>query len=354
MRLLGVLLKWTVLGAVACIVMQQSALRAQDAEEAVQVFVPDGQVKSHLIRVFVNREMTVEMNPRLRFIGSHLIGKKHPGEDSFYEPAVVAPRQRWVQEVAGQQIAFTGTLLLFDLCHFPIPFWQAMTRVTPTLTWKEYGIEQNAVGANEVNLAQIPSVIGWTLVLLVVVAGFIVLLARRVKHKAIYLFCGPDGGLSLWRTQIAAWTMAIGGTVVGYGLIRLDIPDIPNSLVALMGLSLATGGISYVKGKEVEDKIRQQRGTEFKGWPRWSCLISDKEGPRGKEELSIAKAQMVLWTCLMLALFIVKSALEGVLWDVPWEMVALMGMSQAGYVSPKLDLIRARGKTQAEETAGGS
>jgi hypothetical protein len=59
-------------------------------------------------------------------------------------------------------------------------------------------------------------------------------------------------------------------------------------------------------------------------------------GPAGTEELSIAKAQMVFWTGLMLALFVIKSVLDGRLWDVPWEMVALMGMSQAGYVSGSL------------------
>lgn len=27
--------------------------------------------------------------------------------------------------------------------------------------------------------------------------------------------------------------------------------------------------------------------------------------------------------------------LEGALWEVPWQMVTLMGMSQAGYLGPK-------------------
>jgi len=51
--------------------------------------------------------------------------------------------------------------------------------------------------------------------------------------------------------------------------------------------------------------------------------------------LSIAKAQMVFWTLLMMFIFVVKSILDGVMWEVPWEMVALMGMSLAGYLGPK-------------------
>lgn len=36
-----------------------------------------------------------------------------------------------------------------------------------------------------------------------------------------------------------------------------------------------------------------------------------------------------------LASFVTKSLLDGALWPVPWQLVALMGMSQAGYVAPK-------------------
>jgi hypothetical protein len=45
---------------------------------------------------------------------------------------------------------------------------------------------------------------------------------------------------------------------------------------------------------------------------------------------------MLFWTVLTLTLFVAKSLLEGNLWEVPWPMVALMGMGQAGYLAPKL------------------
>jgi hypothetical protein len=53
-------------------------------------------------------------------------------------------------------------------------------------------------------------------------------------------------------------------------------------------------------------------------------------------ELSLAKAQMLFWTVLLLLLFITKSILDGEIWEVPWGLVALMGFSQAGYLAPKL------------------
>jgi hypothetical protein len=56
---------------------------------------------------------------------------------------------------------------------------------------------------------------------------------------------------------------------------------------------------------------------------------------RVEGQLSLAKAQMVLWTIVMVVLFVVKSLLLGALWEVPWQMVALTGFSQGGYIGDK-------------------
>jgi hypothetical protein len=58
--------------------------------------------------------------------------------------------------------------------------------------------------------------------------------------------------------------------------------------------------------------------------------------PGQAPELSLAKAQMLFWTVLLLVLFVSKSILDGVVWEVPWALVALMGFSQAGYLAPKI------------------
>jgi hypothetical protein len=55
----------------------------------------------------------------------------------------------------------------------------------------------------------------------------------------------------------------------------------------------------------------------------------------GPPQLSLARAQMLMWTLLLVTLFVSKSAVNGALWNVPWELVALTGISQAGYVAPK-------------------
>ena len=58
--------------------------------------------------------------------------------------------------------------------------------------------------------------------------------------------------------------------------------------------------------------------------------------PGQAPELSLAKAQMLFWTILLLVMFVSKSILDGVIWEVPWPLVALMGFSQAGYLAPKM------------------
>jgi hypothetical protein len=45
---------------------------------------------------------------------------------------------------------------------------------------------------------------------------------------------------------------------------------------------------------------------------------------------------MLFWT-LLLVIFVSKSILDGVIWDVPWALVALMGFSQVGYLAPELN-----------------
>ena len=54
-----------------------------------------------------------------------------------------------------------------------------------------------------------------------------------------------------------------------------------------------------------------------------------------EQQVSLPRAQMLFWTGLLLVLFVVKSLADGALWEVPWEMVALMGMSQGTYVGQK-------------------
>lgn len=317
---------------------------ALGAATGSRLFMPDGQLNSHPVRLFVsNKNIDLSMKPRLRLTAGHVLLKKKDGESSYYEPEVVAPGQRRVQNIHGQQIALTGTVLIFDLSKYPFPFYKATRRITPILEWQEKSgqkeITRIVVGPDNINLGNIAGAFLWTLVLVVTLITCIAAWCKHVKGKAIYLLCDSRGTLSLSRTQVAAWTIAIGGMVTGFGLIKFELPDIPETLIALMGLSLITGGMSYVR---MEKKNQPSAGAapavktpaavpgRGKYTPHWSDLVCESPG-----ELSLPKAQMVFWTGIVLVLFLAKSILNGDLWVIPWEMVAFMGMSQAGYLAPK-------------------
>jgi hypothetical protein len=251
----------------------------------------------------------------------------------------VAPHQQLYQTVNGQQIASIGTVLLFDLRHYPLPFYKAMIRVTPVVSWTDPSVAATdspvAVGAREIYIGNAPGAYGHTLILIAFLVGGIAILSRRITGRASHVLCGPDGRLSLARVQVAAWTIAVGGVVVAFGLVRLEVPEIPESLVVLMGLSFLTGGISYFQANKTPPPP-----PPLSPDPRRAPALADlvRESAPGQDDgrPSLARAQMVFWTGLLLVLFVAKSLLDGAIWAVPWQMVALMGISQAGYLSPKM------------------
>ena len=119
-----------------------------------------------------------------------------------------------------------------------------MARVRPLLTWKDGGVERCAVGAGEVNVGDIVFAMAWTVTAIVVAVLLVVLLALTKRNNPMRFMTGVDGHLALSQAQIACWTVFVGSVVLGYGLIRRTIPDIPESLLVLMGASLATGGLA--------------------------------------------------------------------------------------------------------------
>jgi len=297
--------------------------------------MPDGQLKSHSLRVYVTRDILLSQNPRLRLLRSHAVTKRAVDETALEEPGVVAPGQEWEETEKGQEVRRSGTLLMFDISR--MDFGQrAMLRVMPVVSWKEGDTDRIAVGSKEVNVGNVVGAVSWTLVVVLLTLGVVIGLAWRSQSSPLQFLTGVDGHLSLAQTQIACWTVAVGSVVLAYGLIRLEIPDIPSSVLVLMGASLTTGGVAYF-----QDAQKQQAAVAAGGAPpaKRSWTVEDlvrvfTGGQAG--ELSLSKAQMLFWTALLLVLFVSKSILDGAIWEVPWPLVALMGFSQAGYLAPKL------------------
>ncbi len=327
--------------AALALVLSASGTPAPGAQDPVRLFMPDGQLQSHPVRVFVTEDLSLGDDPLLILRGSHALTDVREGEEVARKPQFVARHHDWVQTVAGEQVAFRGTLLVFDLSGYPIPFYKAAMRVTPALGWTRGGMGGKeravALGDREVYLGNIVAAVGWTLALVVAVLAGIALACRRVGGRTLCAVHGPDGKLSLSRVQVAAWTVATGSMVAVFGWIRLEPPHIPASLVALMGMSLATGGINYVQVRRRHRAAPAVPLAPVPGARGFGDALAELV-QNGEGEVAITKAQMVFWTVLTLTLFVAKSLLEGTLWEVPWPMVALMGMGQAGYLAPKLPL----------------
>jgi len=292
--------------------------------------MPDGQIKSHLLRVYITEDITEADNPTLTLLAGQFLMKSVPSwveqTKSYRE---LARLQHWTETVDGQEISRTGTLLVFDLRKADFPFFKACMRVTPVIKWGQPA--RTAIGDRPVYVGNMIGASLWTAVFVgaVVVMIFLFTWIRKKKGEGEsrkpnfkWLLLNPEGRLSLSKTQVAVWTLCIGVTVFIFGLTRLAPPVIPETLVALMGLSLATRVITYTREHPLPKKYD----------PQLSDLVKSKVGD--DYELSITKAQMLYWTCLVACLFVLKSLLDGELWDVPWQLVALMGISQATYIVP--------------------
>lgn len=325
-----------------------------DAQEnGYEMFVSDGELVSKPLEVFITHEINEFMDPKLKLLSSHIFLEKNLEEDKEILPAIVAPNQRRIYNSVG----YTGTLLIFNIHDYPIRWFQPLMRVSPVLSWKDSAdtnIKHYALG-NQIYISNGLAVILWTSLMVIIFCIVLGQWSISNSNSFLYLLLTPYGNLSLSKTQVALWTVATGALVFGFGLTKLEVPDIPESLIVLMGLSLATRGVVSYKGRKEakSDPEYFMRSTTFQE-PiyRFSDLICesyliDNDPNKRKREPSLAKAQMFFWTVLMLILFVMKSMLDGVLWEIPWEMVALMGISKAAYVTPDvMKIVKKNGNAQ--------
>jgi hypothetical protein len=312
---------------------------APAAVPVATLYMPDGQLKSHRLQVYVTRTLTAANKPKLKLYRNYsltatVLNRIVDAADNIdreFEPIEIAAGQSWVEKAGdGTDLPRQGTILLFDASAMKFG-GRAMVRVRPALSWQESGSEQHVFGLRDVNVADSVATVAWTSFIVLAALFVVVALAWRKSGQPMLLLTGVDGHLALSQAQVACWTIAVGAIVLGYGLIRLDIPSVPESLLVLMGSSLVTGGVAYFQDK----KKNLVAPAAHRSWA-WGDLVRNFDAGQAAGELSLAKAQMLFWTLLLLVLFVSKSLLEGRIWEIPWPLVAFMGFSQAGYLAPKL------------------
>ena len=348
--------------------VQAAVAPSNSASAPAKLYSPGSQLRSWPMRVFVTRDLPTDPPPVLTLSFGHAVLDAKQNSCADIPASEVARHQLWTGGAGTDKVdsQHVGTFLVFELssnnCTFP--FWKPMTRALPMVTWTESGKvceECKIMGTEYINLGNAPAALSIAAIIVAFITGLILWVAQRGRQgRFIELLFSSDGHLSLAMCQMALWTLAVGFMVLFELLIKLDAADIPNSLIVLMGLSVATTGASYrlnTKGGaphgpgDQPDGARAQpaspRGVadEAKPVPResaaeqdWSVsdLVSISSPDGTTTTLALSRAQMLFWTLIIVAMFIAKSVMTQSLWDIPWALVALLGVSQVGYLGGKL------------------
>jgi hypothetical protein len=337
-----------------------------------QLYAPSTQLVNFPLRIFVSRDIGPGVTPILHFSFAGGGGTK-PAKCPDIPASFVARNQSWTggADVDGVDTQHTGTVLLFKIPVSDCTFspWKSMVRAIPVVRWTDPAGQCNdcVLFAKEpINLSNAHVAFVEALLLVALIAIAIVLVARsHGRHRPIELLFSTDGTLSLSMTQMALWTLATGLMVTFEVLLKLDTPEIPASLVVLMGITVATTGASFQlssslprkpgaappvapaaqPGAQAVDQVPPQpqvpppqppQPPPRKGhWELSDLVTVPSPEVAGASTLSLARAQMLFWTLILVIVFIGKSTISQELWDIPWELVALLGVSQAGYLGSK-------------------
>ncbi|MEM7203895.1 MAG: putative Ig domain-containing protein [Planctomycetota bacterium] len=259
--------------------------------------------------------------------------------DSAWFGAVLSATADQTFEIVGAKRQHKGTMLLCSFAGAGFPSTWTRVRVRAAVDIYKRDAQGNEIEGSKrrlpatelVTIGRPTPAILWTAVFLIAALAVICLLGAKATSgrpgRLLWFLADAGGRMSLSRTQVALFTIAIGGLVFGYALFMPEVPGIPPTLLFLMGISLATGGASSLLSPPA--KVAHDRK------PRLSDLVTIHKGET--EHLSIARTQMLFWTLLTVILFVVLSIADDRIWDVPWQMVGLMGLSSAGYLSAKRD-----------------
>jgi len=311
----------------------------------IRLYMEDGQIDTRPVRVYVpNRLITDDMCPKL-----YLNGKIEEGKG--IDPMQVAPNQEWLEKgKEAREGLQSGTLLLFNIRkELSLSPFKACTWILPLVHWYEPKTvkagevvekrEMIAVCEREILLG---NALGGFLLTLIIIAGFLVLvywLADKIEKNIKDFIYLSNKRASLSLSQMALWTIAVGFMVMWFGFMRLRVPHIPDTLIWLMGLSAATSATGHIQAHQIQKVIKkknQLKKTEGEkqstnpGRAKLGSMLT--LNVEGEEVLSLAKVQLMFWTVITIILFITKSYLDGQLWDVPYQLVLLMGVSQAGFL----------------------
>lgn len=157
------------------------------------------------------------------------------------------------------------------------------------------------------------------------------------------------GRYNLTHFQIVGWTLVILSSMIAVLIAAKFDPTglkLPNELLGLMGIvSGAAVLAAAVKGNKdtgpskvarLGAEVQNIDGTKTKVRPHFAQLWMEEEGKRGDSTISITKYQNFIFTLVALGVYVVMAWKQGGMPTLPDNVVALIGISHAGYVGGTL------------------
>ncbi|HYI10800.1 MAG TPA: hypothetical protein VEK57_17200 [Thermoanaerobaculia bacterium] len=223
-------------------------------------------------------------------------------------------------------------------------------------------------------LAPMHLVGSWRLTaVLLAVTGFIMIAGQAIAGSPFAALIGSLNTMSLSRTQTVLWTILVCASFITVAFVRLGDTGslataldfaIPQTVLGLIGVSLTSAVASSVVASSKASKSpaagevtasaantetpmahMSPRGTLFGYSDKSKASLSDifdGDELADAHTLDLGKVQMFFFTIVAAVLFlgdIYAQLMKGVptaLPNLPSELVALMGMSHAGYLGNKL------------------
>ncbi len=322
-------------------VKDQAKDQAKAQAKTRSMYVPDGQLIDRPIHVYVqgiddsvlqNADLSLEQRRRDKSDRDKITAKVRR----------ILPNQQYEMEVKGKKETTTGTELVFFFTEdeVKIPWYKAGTVFLPILN------DEGGKAIARSSEVYIIHKLGTIIFVFMIIAPIVVIInfLSRTDRGLLGikgLLRTADGRMSVSLTQAFLWTLAVGGSVLMYGVSRLEVPDIPVSLWVLMGMSAATGVIGHYQADSAnKERIgRDPKAKAGREAPSLKQLVMVKL-PDGTDDPDLSKAQLLFWTVITLTIFVIKSYIAGTLWDVPASLLVLMGISQTGYVSRQQTIIQ--------------
>ena len=226
---------------VFCFVIQgiTTSINAQDA--VPRLYIPKGQIFTRPFSVYiVNEEIMDEMKPALTLT---IISENR---ELSFKPNRIFPKQKWIVKEAGKEVGLAGTLMIFDISDVDIPIYKSCLKAKPIVEWNDKYVDQiRKMTQDEIFIGNLLASIAWTFLVFLLFLFITYLITKEDDKKIVGLISTSDGMLSMSLFQMAIWTIAVGFMVFCFGILYLEIPEIPETLIWLMGMAAGSSTVGH-------------------------------------------------------------------------------------------------------------